>query len=70
MFACFYVKSVKEYHIDMTKTTESLILEHMRAMRSDISDMREQNTDILKRLTSLETMVARMGRDLAEMAAE
>lgn len=54
----------------MSENTENLILEHLKTIRSELADLREQNKDILKRLTHLETMVARMGRDLAEMAAE
>lgn len=54
----------------MSEKIDNLILEHLKTIQSELSDLREQNRDILKRLTHLETMVARMGRDLAEMAAE
>ncbi len=54
----------------MSEKIDNLILEHLKTIQSELSDLREQNRDILKRLGNLETMVARMGRDLAEMAAE
>ncbi len=54
----------------MSEKIDNLILEHLKSIQSELSDLREQNNVILKRLTHLETMVARMGRDLAEMAAE
>lgn len=43
--------------------TNDLLLEHLKAIRADLSDIREQNRNILKRLANLETMVARQGRD-------
>lgn len=54
----------------MSEKIDNLILEHLKTIQSEVSDLREQNRDILKRLGNLETMVARMGRDLAEMAVE
>ena len=45
----------------------SLTLEYLRAIRSDIGDLRTRMTGIESRLGSLETVVAGMRRDLAHM---
>ena len=45
----------------------SLTLEHLRAIRSDIGDLRNRMTGVESRLSSLETTVAGMRRDLAHM---
>ncbi len=45
----------------------SLTLEHLRAIRTDVGDLRTRMTGIESRLGSLETVVAGMRRDLAYM---
>ena len=45
----------------------SLTLEHLRAIRADIGDLRTRMTGVESRLGSLETVVAGMRRDLAHM---
>ncbi len=45
----------------------SLTLEHLRAIRADVGDLRTRMTGIESRLGSLETVVAGMRRDLAHM---
>ena len=47
----------------MTADIESLVLEHLRAIRADIGDLRTVESG----LGSLETVVAGMRRDLAHM---
>ena len=54
----------------MSEKIDNLILEHLKAIQSKLSGLREQNHDILKRLTQLERMVARQGRDLAELVSK
>ena len=51
----------------MTADIESLVLEHLRAIRADIGDLRTRMTGVESRLGSLETVVAGMRRDLAHM---
>lgn len=51
----------------MTAEIESLVLEHLRAIRADIGDLRVRMTGIESRLGSLENVVAGMRRNLAHM---
>ena len=55
---------------ETTETTETLILKHLETVRAEMVHLRELERDILKRLTRLETLMARMGRDLAARGAE
>jgi hypothetical protein len=45
----------------------SLTLEHLRAIRADVGDLRTRMTGIESQLGSLEIVVAGMRRDLAHM---
>lgn len=49
----------------MTENIESLILEHLRAIRADVVAVKEDAREIKRRLTSLETGVAGLRRDHA-----
>ncbi|MDG4606776.1 MAG: hypothetical protein P9D89_12010 [Candidatus Contendobacter sp.] len=51
----------------MTAEIESLVLEHLRAIRADIGDLRVRMTGIESRLGSLENVVAEIRRDLTHM---
>ncbi len=51
----------------MTAEIESLVLEHLRAIRADLSDVKERLTRVESRITSLEITTAGMRRDLAHM---
>ncbi|MEZ5582640.1 MAG: hypothetical protein R3F37_07630 [Candidatus Competibacteraceae bacterium] len=51
----------------MTDETENLVLEHLRAIRAKQDDHGERLGRIESRLSSLETTVAGMRRDLAHM---
>ncbi len=47
-----------EGKIYMTENIENLILDHLRAIRADISGIKEDMREIKQRLTSLEAAVA------------
>ncbi len=47
----------------MTDNVENLILEHLRAIRSDIGGIKDDVREIKQRLTSLEVAVAGLRRD-------
>jgi uncharacterized coiled-coil protein SlyX len=51
----------------MTDDVENLILEHLRAIRGDITALRDDSREVKSRLTSLETAVAGMRRELADL---
>ena len=51
----------------MADNVENLILEHLRAIRADISGIKEDVREIKQRLTSLETAVAGLRRDNANL---
>jgi uncharacterized coiled-coil protein SlyX len=51
----------------MTDNVENLILEHLRAIRGDITALRDDSREVKSRLTSLETAVAGMRRELADL---
>ncbi len=51
----------------MTADIESLVLEHLRAIRAQQDEHGERLGRIESRLSSLETTVAGMRRDLAHM---
>ena len=47
----------------MTDNIENLILEHLRAIRADIGDVKEDVREIKQQITSLETAVAGLRHD-------
>ena len=47
----------------MTENVENLVLEHLRAIRADVSGIRDDVREIKHRLTSLEGAVAGIKRD-------
>ena len=50
----------------VTDDVENLILEHLRAIRSDIGGIKDDVREIRQRLTSLEATVAGLRRDSAK----
>jgi uncharacterized coiled-coil protein SlyX len=54
----------------MTDNLESLVLEHLRAIRATQADHGERFSRIESRLSNLEVTVAGMRRDLAHMYGE
>lgn len=51
----------------MGDNVENLILEHLRAIRTDISVIREDVREVKQRLTSLELSVSGLKRDYAQL---
>ncbi len=51
----------------MTDNVENLILEHLRAIRTDIGGIKEDVREIKQRITSLESAVAGLRRDNANL---
>jgi predicted nucleic acid-binding Zn-ribbon protein len=51
----------------MPENVDNLILEHLRAMRSDIAALRDDTREVKSRLTSLETAVSAMRREIADL---
>jgi septal ring factor EnvC (AmiA/AmiB activator) len=51
----------------MPENVDNLILEHLRAMRSDITALRDDTREVKSRLTSLETAVSAMRREIADL---
>ena len=51
----------------MVDNVENLILEHLRAMRADISTIKDDMREVKQRLTSLEVSVASLRRDNAHL---
>jgi hypothetical protein len=54
----------------MTESFETLILEHLRAIRASIADIRVTLKDHTERLGRLETGMARIGRENADLCSE
>jgi septal ring factor EnvC (AmiA/AmiB activator) len=54
----------------MADNVENRILEHLRAIRADIGGIREDVREIKQRLTSLETAVAGLRRDNANLYSD
>jgi septal ring factor EnvC (AmiA/AmiB activator) len=54
----------------MSESVENLILEHLRGMRGDIAALREDSREVKSRLTSLETAVSAMRREIADLYAD
>ena len=51
----------------MADNVENLIIEHLRAIRADISVIREDTREVKQRLTSLELSVSGLKRDNAQL---
>lgn len=51
----------------MPENVDNLILEPLRAMRSDITALRDDTREVKSRLTSLETAVSAMRREIADL---
>ncbi len=49
----------------MTENVENLVLEHLRAIRADVTALREDSREIKQRLTSVESGIASIRRDNA-----
>lgn len=49
----------------MTEQTDNLVLEHLRAIRLDMSDLKASNRDIRARLVTIENYMAAMHGDTA-----
>ena len=49
---------------------DNLVLEHLRAIRADMADIKNRLTGVESRLSNLEITVAGMRRDLAHMYGE
>ncbi len=54
----------------MTENIDSLVLEHLRAIRAEQDKHTERFARVESRLTNLETTVAGLRRDLAHMYGE
>jgi hypothetical protein len=54
----------------MTENVENLILEHLKALRAEMANVREHIDGVLVRLGNLEVAVARIGRDIAHTHSE
>ncbi len=51
----------------MTDNLDSLVLEHLRAIRADISSIKEDVREVKTRLAVLESGVAGLRRDFADL---
>lgn len=47
----------------MTAETENLVLEHLRAIRADIADVKRDTRDMKARLASIESYIATLHSD-------
>jgi hypothetical protein len=47
----------------MTETVENLMLEHLKKIQAEQSAARERDTEILSRLSHIESGIARIARD-------
>jgi soluble cytochrome b562 len=54
----------------MSENIDNLILEHLKRMQSEMAEMRRDTAEIKGRLGSIESGVARIGRDEAGNYAE
>jgi len=50
----------------MSDNIENLVLEHLKAIQSEQASSRERDSEMMRRLANIETMVARLGRDQAQ----
>ena len=51
-------------------STENLVIEHLRAMRSGIASVKADNTDMRQRLCSIDTSVVDMRRNVVHLFEE
>jgi phage shock protein A len=49
----------------MTDATDNLVLEHLRALRADVSDVKNDMRDVKARLGSIESYIATLHADQA-----
>lgn len=54
----------------MTAETENLVLEHLRAIRSDIADIKRDSRDTKARLASIESYIATLHGDQTRHAVK
>ena len=54
----------------MTDNVENIVLEHLKAIRAEQASARDRDSELLRRLAHLETMIARIGRDQAQAVTE
>lgn len=54
----------------MPESIENLVLEHLRAIRGDITGLREDVREVKSRLTNLESSVSAIRRDSADMYSD
>ena len=52
------------------ENVENIILEHLRAMRADISGIRDDMSEVKQRLTGLEVAVGGIKRDAGDLYTE
>ena len=53
----------------MANDSSNLVLEHLRALRSDVGEMRDDVREVKRRLTSLEVSVSNLHGDFAGQSA-
>ena len=51
-------------------STENLVIEHLRAMRSEIASVKADTTDMRQRLCSIDTSVVDMRRNVVHLFEE
>jgi hypothetical protein len=54
----------------MTDNVENLILEHLKKIQAELTASRERDRELIARLSQMETMIARIGRDNAHAFAD
>jgi hypothetical protein len=54
----------------MAENLENLVLEHLKAIPAELSAARDRDAELLRRLSSIEAAVGRVGRDQAHTFAE
>jgi len=47
----------------MTENIENILLEHLKKMQAELGASRERDAEILRRLSGIETSIAKLGRD-------
>uniref|UniRef100_UPI003B00F458 hypothetical protein n=1 Tax=Ruegeria sp. TaxID=1879320 RepID=UPI003B00F458 len=45
---------------------ESIVLEHLKSIQAEQAAARDRDTEVLRRLSGIETALARLGRDQAQ----
>lgn len=50
--------------------TNKLMFEQLKAIRSDLAQSRDRDTELIRRIAGLETAIARLGKDNADTRAE